>query len=186
MGSDGAAGAEGTRMRWDRSGRRKLGWTAVAVAIALVGHALLMAGGGHPAAAHRNGADLVVAPAASAHLAAASSVAHDAPSRPRSPHHAAGRPPAAPTVAETEAATDPSASEDAPAGDPAVDCGGIFVLAWPQSPAMPPISGAASAPPSLTADLVVSFDVEPHSGASWLDPTAPSGNRRALLQVYRL
>ena len=187
-------------MRLVRSRRRKVGWSAaVAVAIAVVGHAFLMAGGGHPAeAAHAVPAPVAAAPHESTahHATTAPDVAlrsaHASHEAPLASHtmHGPTRPPVA-SFMEDETTVEPHPTGGDPAGgDPAGDrtdaCGGIFVLAWPQSPAMPPISGAASAPPSLTADLVISFDVEPHIGASRLEPTAPSGNRRALLQVYRL
>lgn len=188
MRPEGAAGAEVVRMRSVRFGRRKMGWmTAVAVALAVIGHAVLMAGGGHPtaAAAHPVPASGIVAsPASTSHHAAS------APATPRASHamHGDARSSAvAEVVSNLDAATasEHSPAGDEPAGDRSAGCNGLLALAWPQPQ---PAPSASSAPllSSPTVDLAVLPETTYRVSADRLDPTAPPGTRRALLQIYRL
>lgn len=181
MGREGAAGAEGMRMRCLGPGRRKFNWVVVAVAIALVGHAILMAGGAHAVdAAHAVPASTVTA----SHGSAA--------------HHAATAPDAMPALHAThgraQSSTEPTADAGTtaephpmgldPSGDRTDGCGGLLALAWPQALSAPS-SGSTLVVPT-TVDLSVLPVAEGRVVASRLDPTDPPGSRRALLQVYRL
>lgn len=151
-------------MYWVRSGRRKVGGTAaVAVAIALVGHALLMAGGGHPAAAAHAG--------------------HDAPPASQA-RHGPARTLASSTV-HSKAGVEPHPTGGDPAGDRTDGCGGLLALAWPQ-PQPTPSAGSAPVVPPAAVDPVVLAVAESRVVASRLDPTDPPGTRRALLQIYRI
>jgi len=178
------------RMRWDRSGRRKLGWTAGAVAIALVGHAILMTGGGHPTeAAHAVPASMVAAPHRStAHRAATAPDAarsphagHDAPRASHAIHGVAG----SPAAVDPATAVEPVPTGGDPTGDETAGCGGMLVLARPKAAQ----SSGSGAPPSLAGPVAVAPPASRDVGAVAADtprPTAPPRTRRALLQIYRI
>ena len=164
-------------MRWARSRRWIIGWAAVAVALALVGHALLMAGGGHPVSA------------AASHTLDGRAAA-DNPRIAHTSHRAARHvadPALPPPVRAGSAPLDvrvPAASHPeggGPAEDRSGGCGGLLALARPQ-----PLSGSTHILPPLAVALVVLPTAARRAVADRLEPAAPPGTLRALLQVYRI
>ena len=180
----GVARAVVDRMGVTRSGRRKPRWmAAVAVAVALVGHALLMAGGGHPLVAAAR--DLPIPVTAPVHRSAshAPAIAPDVRHTPRAMHGGARSPIAVVRADETVVEQAPASNH--PPGYRTVVCSELFALAWPQpQPCRPTHAGPAPAP--LTVDVIVRPAAERGAIMNRLDPTMPSSARRALLQIYRI
>ncbi len=164
-------------MRWFQARHQKTGRiAAIAVALALVGHALLMAGGGHPISAATH----------STHASAAHSSATPT-STLRTSHHAAhahARSIAGSAIDTGSVARAPPAG-DVPTGDRTAWCGDVLTLAWPQPPPTRDLGSGHVLPP-LTLDMGLLAPSERRAVSCRLGPTAPPGTVRALLQIYRL